>query len=518
MKEQLFASFILDRQAGIEIALPAEQVVEALPLQAPIQPLPTGAPFLEGIMPLRGDVIPVINLKKRLMLPHTEYGAGTKVAVIQVHRRRYGLLVDDIRDVLRVGPQAIEHLPAFLLTEETVITDLIKLEQGRRTLELLDLHRLFPRDCAADDDLETPEESALSKPRRYHQFVLYSCRQQIYGIPVAEAREICFFANIDRTFQSGKVQGALQLRGQTIPVLCSAVLLGCSSEEQELDPTEDTRILVMQSESLCFGLIVDKVHQILVVAEEAIMPIPGQHLPHLQGVCSSPMFNNVMLLNVQGLISSQIDKISAMARLRRNMEQERREVHSSARHIITEHCYLIFGIGKRYAIELKDVQEIIDCGDLIQLVGEQGLIQGIINLRGQIVPVMSLRTFYRCADHNVVSRAVGQEDKLIIGRAGGNMVALLVDEIITIYKQEQFHTTPSLRPELQSKKDTLDRLIEYINEEGLKEHVLVVNVGNILRNHLQIPDEKVIAEEPLKADCCSGVLHHSSEQNDHINT
>ena len=124
-----------------------------------------------------------------------------------------------------------------------------------------------------DDGFEGQAESVSTRPRRYHQFVLYSCRNQIYGIPVAEAREICFFANIDETFKSGKVQGALQLRGQTIPVLCSAILLGCSVEE-DLKPTEDTRILVMHSDALSFGLIVDKVHQILVVAEDEIMPIP----------------------------------------------------------------------------------------------------------------------------------------------------------------------------------------------------------------------------------------------------
>ena len=511
MKEQLFASFILDRQTGVEIALPANQVVEALPLKVPIQPLPTGAPFLEGIMQLRGDVIAVINLKKRLSLERTAYEGEPKVAVIQMGQKRYGLLVEDIRDVLRVEAKSIEHLPPFLLTEETVITDLIKLDQGQRTLELLDLQRLLPLADTTEDGQVDPYESTPVKPRSYHQFVLYSCRGQVYGIPVAEAREICFFANLDETFKSGKVQGAVQLRGQTIPVLCSAILLGCAVEE-ELKPTEDTRILIMQSEALSFGLIVDKVHQILVVAEDEIMPIPGHHLPHLQGVCSMPGFGNVMLLDVQGLIHSQIYKISAMGRLRRNLEQASVEDELTARHIITEHCYLIFNIGKHYAIELKDVQEIIDCSDLIHLTSDQGLIQGIINLRGRVVPVMSLRNFYSCPHHNVVSQTFSPENKLIIGRASGGMVALLVDDIVTIYKQERFHTTPSLRPELQSKKDTLDRLIEFINEEGLKEHVLVVNVANVLRNHLQIEDDEVQAEEPLTVDCLEGGLQHSSEQ------
>ncbi|WP_306549009.1 chemotaxis protein CheW [Desulfobulbus sp.] len=507
-QEQLFASFILDRRAGIEIALPAEQVIEAMPLNAPIQPLPTGAVFLEGVMPLRGDVIPVINLKKRLALAETEYGADAKVAVIQFNRKRYGLLVDDIRDVLRVAPELIEHLDAFLLTEETVIADLIKLEQGRRTLELLDLQRLFPDGAAAIESVVDRNEQPPAAARTYSQFVVYSCRRQVYGIPVADSREICFFADIDQTFKSGKVEGALQLRGQTIPVLCSATLLGCT--EETLQPTEDTRILVMQSDNLSFGLIVDKVHQILVVADDEILTIPGNHLPHLQGVCNNKQYNNIMLLDVQGLISSQTDKINAMSRLRKTGGDSASEIEPAARHLITEHCYLVFAIGKHYAIELKDVQEIIDCGDFMQIASGGGLVQGIINLRGRIVPVLSLRNFYNCPDHNVTTKELGREDKLIIGKANGNLVALLVDEIVTIYKQERFHATPSLRPELQSKKDTLDRLIEFVNDNGLKEHVLVVNVANVLRNHLQIPDQETTAPEAAAAEDHVLVDHRNS--------
>ncbi|WP_028319759.1 chemotaxis protein CheW [Desulfobulbus elongatus] len=498
-QERLFASFILDRQIGIEIALPAEQVVEALPVGESIRPLPTGAFFLEGIMHLRGDAVPVINLKKRLALAATGHGPDAKVAVVQHNGKRYGLLFDDIRDVLRVPARAIEHLDPFLLSDETVVAELIKLEEGRRTLELLDLGRLLPNDAAVPER----EQPALPVQRSYAQFVVYSCREQVYGIPVGDAREICFFNEIDQTFRSGKVAGALQLRGQTIPVLCSAALLGYA--DRAADPTDATRILVLQSDTLSFGLIVDTIHQILVVADDEIMPIPGHHLAHVRGVCHSPAYGNVMLLDVRELISAQVDRIASMSRLR-GKDDGRNEACSATRHVITEHCYLVFAIGKHYAIELKDVQEIIDCGDFMEVADGDGLIQGIINLRGRIVPVVGLRGFYQCAEQNVVGRERGQDDKLIIGRANGNLVALLVDEIVTIYKQERFHVTPSLRPELQAKKDTLDRLIEFVNNDGLKEHVLVVNVTNILRNHLRIPDRD---SEAQPAAASGGHTDHS---------
>ena len=479
-QEHLFASFILDREAGIEIALPANQVIEAIPVGTPIQALPSGAAFLEGLMPLRDDIIPVINLKKRLNLAATHYQRDAKVAVVQSRNKRFGLLFDDIRDVLRVPADAVEHLDAFLLADQAVIADLIKLDQGRRTLELLDLGRLLPSDEGVFDQV-TPPDQAPPKQRTYSQFVIFSCRGQVYGIPVHDAREISFFANIDTTFQSGKIEGALQLRGQTIPVLCSARLLGCPQEE--LKPTEDTRVLVMETSNMLFGLLVDKVYQILVVADDAIMRIPGTHLSHLLGVCDTASHSNIMLLDVMELINTQAATINAMTRMGNGRDKQTLRTETAARHIITEHCYLVFAIGKHYAIELKDVQEIIDCGDLMPIANGFGLVHGIINLRGRVVPVIGLRQFFGCPEP-----AVPAENKLIIGRANGNLVALLVDEIVTIYKQEQYHITPSLRPELQAKKDTLDRLIEFINAEGLKEHVLVVNVANILRNHLQIED------------------------------
>lgn len=484
-QEHLFATFVLDRLLGVEIALPAERVVEAMPLDAALQFIPTGAPFLEGILSLRGEVIPVMNLKKRLGLPETKYQQDAKVAVIQGQLKRYGLLVDDIRDVLRVPSHAVEPLDAFLLTEETVITDLIKVEQGNRVVELLDVRRLLPENCALQGEPVDPSQHRPVVQRTYSQFVIYSCRNQYYGIPVGDAREICFFHAIDQTFKSGKVEGALQLRGQTIPVLCSATLLGCTDHAPAAG--EDTRILVLQSADLSFGLIVDAIHQILVVADDEIMPIPGDKLPHLLGVCHHDKYHNIMLINVQELVSSQVERITAMARLKRQ-ESESALAAAATRHVITEHCYLVFAIGKHYAIELKDVQEIIDSGHFMET-GSEGLVQGILNLRGRIVPVMSLRTFYNCPEHNVTHKERSHDDKLIIGRANGDLVALLVDEIVTIYKQEQYHLTPSLRPELQSKKDTLDRLIEFIDDNGMKEHVLVVNVANIIRNHLLIPDE-----------------------------
>lgn len=478
--EHLYASFLLDKQSGLEIALQAEQVLEATPLITTILPLPNSVDFIEGFMPLRNDVLPVINLKKRFGLSVNQYDPDAKVAVIHLRSRRYGLLFDDIREVLRVPEHCVEEIDPVLSLNESMISALIKLNDGTRTLELLNIENLFlgdlPEPPVAEEEVADKEPVQSSTLFRY---VVFRCEGQEFGIPVEAAREICFLSAIDDTFQSGVVEGALQLRGHTIPVLNGHHLL---ASENVVAMDDKTRVLVMQTGDLLFGIIVDQICEIIITPEEDILPMPGHDNAAIRGVCQYAEKRNIMLLDVARLLDTQLERVKSMAKLHDESEEEMMEQHASAYHLITENCYLIFSIGKNFAVELKDVQEILETTEILTIPGNDDLIQGVINLRGIIVPVLDLHQFYSCQNN----RETGMPVKLIIGQAGGQRVALVVDEIVTIYKQEEFHETPSLRPELQQKKDTLDRLIEFIDNDDLKEHVLVVNIKNILRNHLHL--------------------------------
>ena len=114
--------------------------------------------------------------------------------------------------------------------------------------------------------------------------------------------------------------------------------------------------------------------------------------------------------------------------------------------------------------------------------GGSGYSYSVINLRGLVVPVVNLREFFGYEK----DRSQSEERKLIICRKESQTVALEVDRIVTIYKQEQNQKTSSMKPELADKKDTLDRLIVFEAASGRREHVLVVNIHNLIRNHLDV--------------------------------
>jgi len=481
MAEQLFASFILDREQGLEIAIAAESVTEATPIIDNIQPLPASVPFLEGIMHLRDAVIPVLNLKKRLGLESSKYDQDAKIAIIMLANQRLGLLFDDIREVLRVDDSLVLPIHPTLQSEDTVISGLITLPKEHRTLEVLDLKKLFPgsnllnEQVDAFDSLDQP-----SQARTYSRYVIFSSGSREYGIPVENSRELTFLSNIDDMFKTDCLEGALQLRGRTIPVMSASALLNGGSTEEEYG--ELNRILVMSMDSLSFGMIIDEIVEILTVVNEEILPMPAKEEQPVTGIYEPTPDRNIMLLNVENLVASQMELLKSMARIKTDGEEEKEDaVLSEARHLITENCYLIFSIGKYFAIELKDVQEIIERDTLMPIPAAMGFDSSVLNLRGQVVPVVDLRKFYDFPDQE----EEGNNSRLIICRDGNNVIALQVDSIVTIYKQEQFFATPSLSPQLQPRKDTLDRLIEFSDERKIKKHLLVVNTHNLINNHLR---------------------------------
>lgn len=78
--------------------------------------LPESADYVEGIMNLRGNVIPIINLKRKFSMPDTGRSASAKIVVVNMKDKRVGLLVDQVHEVLTLTDQQIE--PPRRVSEE----------------------------------------------------------------------------------------------------------------------------------------------------------------------------------------------------------------------------------------------------------------------------------------------------------------------------------------------------------------------------------------------------------------
>jgi purine-binding chemotaxis protein CheW len=110
------------RIGGEDYAIDIMRVREIIP-PLPITPVPRAPASVEGVVRLRGEVIPVLDVRRRLGVPAAAPSAKTRFLLVNVARRRIGLVVDEVCGVLRLPrrelrpapPLAEEGAPRFFL-------------------------------------------------------------------------------------------------------------------------------------------------------------------------------------------------------------------------------------------------------------------------------------------------------------------------------------------------------------------------------------------------------------------
>lgn len=105
-----------------------------------------GAPaFVEGVINLRGRVIPVIDLARRLGLGTTGRSENTRIIIVEVGGATAGMVVDGVSEVLRLSPDDIQPPPAMVAGVSAAFLQGIALV-GERLVILLDVTRIFHRE------------------------------------------------------------------------------------------------------------------------------------------------------------------------------------------------------------------------------------------------------------------------------------------------------------------------------------------------------------------------------------
>jgi purine-binding chemotaxis protein CheW len=127
---------------GESYALPVQQVREVIRLQA-IRPIPKSAAFVEGVICLRGRVIAVLDLRKRLDLPGGEHTGATRILIVRMPRSLVGLIVDSVQEVLTIPFEAVRQTPLVEAADANAPFSRGIATIGSRLILLLDLRLLF---------------------------------------------------------------------------------------------------------------------------------------------------------------------------------------------------------------------------------------------------------------------------------------------------------------------------------------------------------------------------------------
>ena len=134
---QLVSFKLGEEEFGVDIL----KVQEINPM-VEITKVPRSPSFVEGVVNLRGRVIPVIGMRKRFGLPVKAYDKDTRIMVADIGGQMLGFVVDEVSEVLRISAKAIEPPPSLVAgVDAEYLKGVVKLED--RLLILLDLDRVF---------------------------------------------------------------------------------------------------------------------------------------------------------------------------------------------------------------------------------------------------------------------------------------------------------------------------------------------------------------------------------------
>ena len=115
---QRLTSWVTFSLAGEVFALPVEPIREVLRVTS-ITRVPHAPQPIRGVTNLRGRVIPVIDLRRRIDLPTTDLDRSSRVIVVASRGRLLGLLVDVVHQVLRVDLNQVQAPPEDVMTEQS---------------------------------------------------------------------------------------------------------------------------------------------------------------------------------------------------------------------------------------------------------------------------------------------------------------------------------------------------------------------------------------------------------------
>lgn len=251
---------------GRSFGLPIEQVRELLPAQ-PLDQVPDAPPEMEGLLRVRGQLVPVLELRPRLGL--SDSAPHAQIVVLQREGTTLGLLLERVHAVILAEESDVRS------TGQASVDGVVRgvLDHEDQLVTLLDLAHYF--EIARQVVTEAAETSSQEDEEHLQQLHLtLRIDGERIALPVKRVQEILEYrGHTEVPLAPSIVTGVLNLRGAVIPVLPLATELGLGSDKPW------TRVIVVEArwdkEVHLVGLLVENVEHVVPIDEASVAEPPA---------------------------------------------------------------------------------------------------------------------------------------------------------------------------------------------------------------------------------------------------
>ncbi len=395
--------------------------------------IPQAPDYVEGVTNLRGNILPVIDTRIKFGMEKVSRDISSRVIVVDVQGRKVGLSVDSVAEVLRVADDLIEAAPAMGAEDTTAaISGMVKVGDKKRLVMILQADKLCSIGQKNSDDYSSirsarntvQEEKLLEEV----QLVSFLLGKEEFALEIEHVREIIRYPQIVKVPNVPPyIKGVISLRDNLMPIIDLRVKLETGNDTI----TDSTRVVVIDVNGIRIGLVVDRVYEVSRIPRDTIFPPPqalvNEGGDRLQGIARINGGKRIiMLLDPREIMTKEeLKDMGSVEPADIESVQDDGYMDSS-----DEEQMVVFKLAdEQYGVRINQVQEINRLSKITKVPRAPRFVEGVVNLRGDVIPVIDLRKRFDMEYKNYT-----EFTRIIVSDINRKKIGIIVDEVLEVLR------------------------------------------------------------------------------------
>lgn len=416
---------ILEVKLGEEFYAFDGDKVEQILRVPPITPVPLSDSTVKGVSSISGKIITVLDMG--LILggePIDEKKTDARILTIDNNGSTYGVLVDEVLVMTSIDPSKYEAVEnegekiAGFYKQDNTIYQIIDSSIAIDSVNLMSFKAMQVDGTKKGDGVEDESLNEISSKDETQRYLFMTLESETFAVSLEVTREIIFVPeHVTPVKEAGYgVMGVITLRDELITAIDLRTILGFNSAQN----TSESRFLILNQEGKSLALLVDSIQEVKDIEMSLVEQLPERFSDSkLEAIYKSK----------EG-ITSLIDKNFLIGLIKEYYIEDNDSNRSDTDGTSIENIdndaseIAVFSVNnEEFALEIEDLQEIIKYTEVTPVPEAPPYVDGVINLRGVVIPIYSL------PERLGFEKNITLSSKILVCSFGGERLGLLVDDV-----------------------------------------------------------------------------------------